>query len=112
MQSMTCSLTNQTKLREEVQNKLTELCKSCEQTKQPNTTGKRKRDQKGINKPPAVPISHPTLHINTHQNKPNSGSKGEECPEMEHERSKVGLVPKKFEAKQEQIEMIMPGLRA
>eukprot|EP00957_Ditylum_brightwellii_P101553 7739811-Ditylum_brightwellii.AAC.1 len=31
---------------------------------------------------------------------------------MEHKRSKVGPVPKKCEAKQEQIEMIMPGMRA
>eukprot|EP00957_Ditylum_brightwellii_P085769 6524554-Ditylum_brightwellii.AAC.1 len=31
---------------------------------------------------------------------------------MEHERSKVGLVPKKCKAKQEQIEMVIPVLRA
>eukprot|EP00957_Ditylum_brightwellii_P032653 2475410-Ditylum_brightwellii.AAC.1 len=48
----------------------------------------RKRDQRGINKPPAVPTSHPTHHNNTHQNGPNSGSKGEECPKMEHGSSK------------------------
>eukprot|EP00957_Ditylum_brightwellii_P109205 8330331-Ditylum_brightwellii.AAC.1 len=57
--------------------------------------GERKRDQGGTNKPPAVPISHPTHHDITHQNGPNSGSEGEECPEMEHKRSKVGPVPKK-----------------
>eukprot|EP00957_Ditylum_brightwellii_P168156 12800483-Ditylum_brightwellii.AAC.1 len=33
-----------TKPKEKVPNKLTELSKSCEQTKHPNTKGKRKRD--------------------------------------------------------------------
>eukprot|EP00957_Ditylum_brightwellii_P018999 1430115-Ditylum_brightwellii.AAC.1 len=58
--------------------------------------GKRKKDQRGINKPPVVPISHPTHHNNTHQNGPNSGSEGEECPAMEHRRSKVGHMPKEI----------------
>eukprot|EP00957_Ditylum_brightwellii_P177052 13487872-Ditylum_brightwellii.AAC.1 len=82
-----------TKSKEEVPNKLTELSKSCEQTRQPNTTRKRKRDQREINKPPMVPIFHPTHHNNTHQNGPNSGSKGEICPATEHRRSKVGPMP-------------------
>eukprot|EP00957_Ditylum_brightwellii_P151645 11548368-Ditylum_brightwellii.AAC.1 len=83
------------KPKEEAPNKLAKLSKSCEQTKQLNTKGKRKRDQRGFNKPPAVPISHSTHHNNAHQNGPNSGSEGEECPKMEHKRSKVGPVPKK-----------------
>eukprot|EP00957_Ditylum_brightwellii_P104637 7973794-Ditylum_brightwellii.AAC.1 len=62
--------------------KLRELM--CRET----SKGKRKRDQRGINKAPAVPISHPVHHNNTHQNRPNSGSKGEECPAAEHGRSK------------------------
>eukprot|EP00957_Ditylum_brightwellii_P140409 10698279-Ditylum_brightwellii.AAC.1 len=53
-------------------------------------TEKRKRNKKGIKNLPAVPISHPTHHNTTHQNGPNSGSKGEECSEMERGRSKVG----------------------
>eukprot|EP00957_Ditylum_brightwellii_P175021 13325230-Ditylum_brightwellii.AAC.1 len=43
----------------------------------------RKRNQREISKHPAVVISHPTHHNNTHQDGPNSGSEGEECPEME-----------------------------
>mmetsp|Transcript_4204 Transcript_4204/g.5440 ORF Transcript_4204/g.5440 Transcript_4204/m.5440 type:complete len:330 (+) Transcript_4204:23-1012(+) len=50
----------------------------------------RKRDQRGINNLPAVPISH-LNHPNTStQIGPNSGSEGEECHAMEHRRSKVG----------------------
>eukprot|EP00957_Ditylum_brightwellii_P127110 9691315-Ditylum_brightwellii.AAC.1 len=35
-------------------------------------TDERKRNQRGINNHPAVPISHPTHHDITHQNRPNS----------------------------------------
>eukprot|EP00957_Ditylum_brightwellii_P023523 1775407-Ditylum_brightwellii.AAC.1 len=67
--------------------------------------GKRKRDQRGINKPPVVPIFHPHHHNikmqvckgdTLHQNRPNSGSKGEECLVMEHRRSKDGPVLKEI----------------
>eukprot|EP00957_Ditylum_brightwellii_P163661 12460589-Ditylum_brightwellii.AAC.1 len=58
----------------------------------------RKRNQKGINNLPAISISNPThrnmeqqvLKVdNIPQNRPSSGYKGEECPAMEHMRSKV-----------------------
>eukprot|EP00957_Ditylum_brightwellii_P123687 9429461-Ditylum_brightwellii.AAC.1 len=50
----------------------------------------RKRDQRGINNPPVVPISH-LNHPNTStQIGPNSRSEGEECHAMEHRRSEVG----------------------
>uniref|UniRef100_A0A7S2E9L3 Uncharacterized protein n=1 Tax=Ditylum brightwellii TaxID=49249 RepID=A0A7S2E9L3_9STRA len=35
-----------------------------------------------------------------HQNRPNSGSKGEECPATEHNRSKVGHVSKEISTKE------------
>jgi len=35
-----------------------------------------------------------------HQNRPNSGSKGEECPATEHSRSKVGHVSKEISTKE------------
>eukprot|EP00957_Ditylum_brightwellii_P121025 9230060-Ditylum_brightwellii.AAC.1 len=55
---------------------------------------KRRRDQRDINKPPVVQTSHPTHHNITHQNGPNCGSKGEECPATKHRRSKVAPMPK------------------
>eukprot|EP00957_Ditylum_brightwellii_P071183 5410632-Ditylum_brightwellii.AAC.1 len=90
---------------EEVLNKSTELSKTCVWMEQPNTKGERKRDQRGTNNPPAVPISHLTSHNmelqvpkgdTLHQNGPNSGSKGKECSAMEHGRSEVGSVSKEL----------------
>eukprot|EP00957_Ditylum_brightwellii_P125163 9541783-Ditylum_brightwellii.AAC.1 len=56
--------------------------------------GKRRGDQRGINKPSVVPTSHPTHHNITNPNRHNSGSKGEECPAMDHGRSKGAPGPK------------------
>eukprot|EP00957_Ditylum_brightwellii_P087013 6623263-Ditylum_brightwellii.AAC.2 len=58
-------------------------------------TEERKRDQRGVNNLPLMPISHPTHYNSTYQSGTNSGSKGEECLATEHRRSKVGTVPKK-----------------
>eukprot|EP00957_Ditylum_brightwellii_P085317 6489190-Ditylum_brightwellii.AAC.1 len=44
------------------------LSRSSEPKELRSQTEERKRNQRGINNPPVVPIFHPT---NTHQNRPN-----------------------------------------
>eukprot|EP00957_Ditylum_brightwellii_P174799 13308977-Ditylum_brightwellii.AAC.1 len=70
------------------------LSRSSEPKELCSQTEERNRNQRLINNPPAVPIFHPTHCNNTHQNRPNSGSEGEEHPAMERGRSKVGPVSK------------------
>eukprot|EP00957_Ditylum_brightwellii_P031908 2419284-Ditylum_brightwellii.AAC.1 len=71
---------------------------------------RRKRNQRGINEPPAVPISYPTHHNNTHQNGPNIGSKREVCPATEHGRSEVGPVPNETPNTDEPPKMNEPNI--
>eukprot|EP00957_Ditylum_brightwellii_P118741 9056306-Ditylum_brightwellii.AAC.1 len=66
-----------------------EMCKRKQIRSSVGYKKERKRHQRGNNNPPEVPISHPTHHNNTYQNRPNSGSEEEECPVMVHGRSTV-----------------------